>query len=84
MVQGNSYLAREAKVILNEVNSNKPSVMRGYVEVAGGKADVIITNPNGLHCEGCGIINSGRATFTTGKPEIKNGQVDNFKLKRVR
>ncbi|WGE92168.1 hemagglutinin repeat-containing protein [Actinobacillus genomosp. 1] len=81
MVQGNPYLARgEAKVILNEVNSNKPSVMKGYVEVAGKKADVIIANPSGLHCEGCGIINSGRATFTTGKPEIKNGQVDNFKV----
>ncbi|GAB1650176.1 hemagglutinin repeat-containing protein [Mannheimia haemolytica] len=81
MVQGNPYLARgEAKVILNEVNSNKPSVMKGYVEVAGKKADVIIANPSGLHCEGCGIINSDRATFTTGKPEIKNGQVDNFKV----
>ncbi|WP_165888222.1 hemagglutinin repeat-containing protein [Mannheimia granulomatis] len=81
LVQGNPYLARgEAKVILNEVNSNKPSVMKGYVEVAGKKADVIIANPSGLHCEGCGIINSDRATFTTGKPEIKNGQVDNFKV----
>ncbi|EXI62482.1 Large exoprotein involved in heme utilization or adhesion [Mannheimia granulomatis] len=81
LVQGNPYLARgEAKVILNEVNSSKPSVMKGYVEVAGKKADVIIANPSGLHCEGCGIINSDRATFTTGKPEIKNGQVDNFKI----
>uniref|UniRef100_UPI0009D72D3E two-partner secretion domain-containing protein n=1 Tax=Glaesserella parasuis TaxID=738 RepID=UPI0009D72D3E len=81
LIQGNPYLARgEAKVILNEVNSNKPSVMKGYVEVAGKKADVIIANPSGLHCDGCGIINSDRATFTTGKPEIKNGQVDNFKV----
>ena len=81
MVQGNPYLARgEAKVILNEVNSNNPSVMKGYMEVAGKKANVIIANPNGLHCEGCGIINSDRVTLTTGKPEIKNGQVDNFKV----
>ncbi|EQA10052.1 filamentous hemagglutinin family N-terminal domain protein [Glaesserella parasuis D74] len=81
LIQGNPYLARgEAKVILNEVNFNKPSVMKGYVEVAGKKADVIIANPSGLHCDGCGIINSDRATFTTGKPEIKNGQVDNFKV----
>ncbi|QTO01574.1 hemagglutinin repeat-containing protein [Aggregatibacter sp. 2125159857] len=81
MVQGNPYLARgEANVILNEVNSSNPSVMKGYMEVAGKKANVIIANPNGLHCEGCGIINSDRVTLTTGKPEIKNGQVDNFKV----
>ena len=37
-VQGNPYLARgEAKVILNEVNSANPSVLKGYVEVAGKK-----------------------------------------------
>ncbi|SUU38219.1 filamentous hemagglutinin outer membrane protein [Actinobacillus seminis] len=64
LITGNPYLARgEAKVILNEVNSSDPSVLKGYVEVAGKKADVIIANPSGLHCEGCGIINSNRATF---------------------
>ncbi|WP_171023765.1 hemagglutinin repeat-containing protein [Mannheimia varigena] len=82
-VTGNPYLARgEAKVILNEVNSNKPSVMKGYVEVAGKKADVIIANPSGLHCEGCGIINSDRATFTTGKPQIQHGNLDSFVVEK--
>ncbi|TEW28820.1 filamentous hemagglutinin N-terminal domain-containing protein, partial [Histophilus somni] len=80
-VTANPYLARgEAKVILNEINSSSPSVMKGYVEVAGGKADVIIANPSGLHCEGCGVINSGRVTLSTGKPEIKNGEVESFKV----
>ena len=66
-IQGNPYLAGgEAKVILNEVNSNHPSQLKGYVEVAGKKADVIIANPNGIHCQGCGIINAERASFTTG------------------
>ncbi|HGO5856895.1 TPA: filamentous hemagglutinin N-terminal domain-containing protein, partial [Mannheimia haemolytica] len=83
MVQGNPYLARgEAKVILNEVNSSKPSVMKGYVEVAGKKAEVIIANPSGLHCDGCGIINSDRATFTTGKPQINNGNLDSFVVEK--
>ncbi|WGE55454.1 hemagglutinin repeat-containing protein [Actinobacillus equuli subsp. equuli] len=83
MIQGNPYLARgEAKVILNEVNSNDPSVLKGYVEVAGKKADVIIANPSGLHCEGCGIINSDRATLTTGKPQIKQGNLDSFVVER--
>ncbi|WP_420914369.1 filamentous hemagglutinin N-terminal domain-containing protein [Actinobacillus equuli] len=83
MIQGNPYLARgEAKVILNEVNSNDPSVLKGYVEVAGKKADVIIANPSGLHCEGCGIINSDRATLTTGKPQIKQGNLDSFVVEK--
>ncbi|MCT8573348.1 hemagglutinin repeat-containing protein [Glaesserella parasuis] len=82
-VQGNPYLARgEAKVILNEVNSSDPSILKGYVEVAGKKADVIIANPSGLHCKGCGIINSDRATFTTGKPQIKNGHLDSLVVEK--
>ena len=79
MITGNPYLARgEAKVILNEVNSSDPSVLKGYVEVAGKKADVIIANASGLHCEGCGVINSDRTTFTTGKPQVVNGNLENF------
>lgn len=83
LITGNPYLARgEAKVILNEVNSSDPSVLKGYVEVAGKKADVIIANPSGIHCEGCGIINSNRATFTTGKPQIKNGNLESFVVEK--
>ncbi|MGX2986986.1 two-partner secretion domain-containing protein, partial [Ursidibacter sp. B-7004-1] len=82
-VQGNPYLARgEAKVILNEVNSNNPSVLKGYVEVAGKKADVIIANPSGLHCDGCGVINANRATLTTGKPQIQQGSLDSFVVEK--
>ncbi|PJG85968.1 hemagglutinin repeat-containing protein [Conservatibacter flavescens] len=83
LVQGNPYLARgEAKVILNEVTSNNPSVMKGYVEVAGKKAEVIIANPNGLHCDGCGIINADRATITTGKPQIHQGDIDSYRVEK--
>ncbi|QIM62818.1 hypothetical protein A1D29_05670 [Pasteurellaceae bacterium Orientalotternb1] len=82
-VQGNPYLARgEAKIILNEVNSNDPSLLKGYVEVAGKKADVIIANPSGIHCQGCGIINSDRATFTTGKPQIQHGNLESFVVEK--
>ncbi|WP_293730637.1 hemagglutinin repeat-containing protein, partial [uncultured Actinobacillus sp.] len=83
LVAGNPYLARgEARVILNEVNAANPSQLRGYVEVAGKKADVIIANPNGIHCDGCGVINSGRTTLTTGKPQIQNGQVTGFDVEK--
>ncbi|MBN6710200.1 filamentous hemagglutinin N-terminal domain-containing protein, partial [Haemophilus haemoglobinophilus] len=84
-IQANPYLAKgEAKVILNEVNSHDPSVLKGYVEVAGKKADVIIANPSGLHCDGCGIINAHRATFTTGQAQINNGHLEGFVVEKGR
>ena len=45
-VQGNPWLATgSARVILNEVNSTNPSQLRGYVEVAGPRTEVIIAKP---------------------------------------
>ena len=81
-VQGNPNLARgEAKVILNEVNSANPSRLKGYIEVAGKKADVVIANPSGIQCDGCGVINAGRTTLTTGKAEVENGQLKGYRVK---
>ena len=81
-VQGNPNLARgEAKVILNEVNSANPSRLKGYVEVAGKKADVVIANPSGIECDGCGVINAGRTTLTTGKAEVENGELKGYRVK---
>ncbi|WP_375677624.1 filamentous hemagglutinin N-terminal domain-containing protein, partial [Bartonella sp. AS69XJJH] len=59
-----------AKVILNEVTSSKRSALHGPGEVFGSPADVIIANPNGISCDGCGFINTPHATLTTGVPEI--------------
>ena len=81
-MQGNPNLARgEAKVILNEVNSANPSRLKGYVEVAGKKADVVIANPSGIQCDGCGVINAGRTTLTTGKAEVENGELKGYRVK---
>ncbi|WP_118791100.1 filamentous hemagglutinin N-terminal domain-containing protein, partial [Haemophilus haemolyticus] len=71
----------EAKVILNEVNSANPSRLKGYVEVAGKKADVVIANPSGIQCDGCGVINAGRTTLTTGKAEVENGELKGYRVK---
>ena len=80
-VQGNPNLAAgEATVILNEVNSSAPSRLKGYVEVAGQKADVVIANPSGIHCDGCGVINAGRATMTTGKAQLENGELKGYEV----
>ena len=70
-VQGNPWLAGgSARVILNEVNSANPSQLRGYVEVAGPRSEVIIANPAGIQVDGGGFINASRATLTTGTPQF--------------
>jgi filamentous hemagglutinin len=79
-VQGNPYLARgPARIIVNEVNSTHPSQLRGYVEVAGQRAEVIIANPAGIQVNGGGFINANRATLTTGTPQYNSaGSLESF------
>src|SRR5450830_1768147 len=80
-VQGNPWLAvGTAKVIVNEVNSSNPSYLRGYVEVAGDRAQVIIANPSGLFVGNAGFINSSRATLTTGTANIVGGALDSYRV----
>lgn len=80
-VAANPYLARgEAKVILNEVNSRDPSKLNGYIEVAGKRAQVVIANPAGITCDGCGFINANRSTLTTGKAIMQNGQLTGYQV----
>lgn len=78
----NSNLEGPASLILNEVISKNPSFLNGYIEVAGQKADVIIANPNGISCSGCGFINTGRATLTTGTPKFSDGVLTGFKVEQ--
>ncbi|WP_409284088.1 DUF637 domain-containing protein [Pseudomonas protegens] len=78
---GNSNLGgRAANVILNEVNGGSPSQLKGYTEVAGQSAHVIVANPYGVTCNGCGFINTPKATLTTGKPVIENGQIQRYQV----
>ncbi|NWA64880.1 hemagglutinin repeat-containing protein [Pseudomonas reactans] len=70
-----------ANVILNEVNGGSPSQLRGYTEVAGQSAKVIVANPYGISCNGCGFINTPNVTLTTGKPVIDNvGRLDHYQV----
>lgn len=81
-VQGNPWLAKgEAKVILNEVNSSNPSQLKGYLEVAGKSAQVVIANPSGLVCDGCGVINADRFTLTTGQAVMNQGYLESFRVR---
>ena len=79
-INGNRLLQNRAKVILNEVNSPNISQLNGYVEVAGQKAQVIIANPAGITCNGCGFINADRVTLTTGKPIMDNGKLQSYQV----
>ncbi|WP_432726181.1 filamentous hemagglutinin N-terminal domain-containing protein [Variovorax sp. W6] len=79
-VQGNPFLASgPARIILNEVNGGTPSQLRGYIEVGGQRAEVIIANPAGISVDGGGFINASRATLTTGTPQFNAvGGLDSF------
>lgn len=79
-VQGNPWLARgPARVILNEINGGSPTQLRGYLEVGGQRAEVIIANPAGISVNGGGFINASRATLTTGVPQLDaSGGLDSF------
>uniref|UniRef100_UPI003A8D7A1B two-partner secretion domain-containing protein n=2 Tax=Salmonella enterica TaxID=28901 RepID=UPI003A8D7A1B len=85
IIQGNDWLAKgEAKIILNEVNNRNPSQLNGFIEVAGKKADVIIANPAGITCNGCGFINADKAFLSAGKTRIENGKVNGFEVDKGR
>ena len=82
-VQGNPWLAGgSARVILNEVNSANPSQLRGYVEVAGQRAEVVIANPAGVAIDGGGFINASRVVLTTGTPILNDGSLDGYMVQR--
>ena len=81
IILGNANLQGQAAgLILNEVTGGNPSQLKGYTEVAGKSAHVIVANPHGIRCDGCGFLNTPRVTFSTGKPVVENGRLDRFSV----
>lgn len=74
-LQGNA-----AKVILNEVVSTNASLLLGQQEVFGIAADYVLANPNGITCNGCGFINTPRASIVVGKPVIDKDEIQQYLL----
>jgi len=83
-VNGNTRLnGKPAELIINEVTSGNRSELKGKLEVFGNKAGVMIANPNGITCDGCGFINTPSVTLTTGKPQFdKQGALDALEVKK--
>ncbi|RUS67726.1 tRNA nuclease CdiA-2 [Saezia sanguinis] len=82
-IQGNANFApgQSARIILNEVTSGNPSMLQGYIEVAGNRAEVIVANPAGIAVSGGGFINATSATLTTGKPIFAaSGHLEAFRV----
>ena len=76
----NLAVGRQASIILNEVTSNNRSVLAGFTEVLGGKAAVIVANPYGITCAGCGFINTDRVSLVTGTPNFTAGALSGFSV----
>lgn len=83
-VQGNSNMVNgTAKVIVNQVTSDAPTSMNGYLEVAGQKASVVVANPNGITVNGGGFLNTEHAVLTTGRPELDGtGNLQNYRVEQ--
>ncbi|CAG9241907.1 Filamentous hemagglutinin [Burkholderia diffusa] len=72
-----------ARIIINQVNSSNPSQLKGFVEIAGQRAEMIISNPSGLVVDGGGFINTSRAILTTGTPNLNaDGSLAGFNVTR--
>ena len=85
-VPGNPNMMRgSANVIVNEVTSHNPTEMKGFIEVAGRKASVVVANPNGITVDGGGFINTDRAVLTTGKTEYDSkGNLNSYRVEQGR
>jgi len=64
------FNGRAASLIINEVTSAIPSHLNGPLAVFGEPAKLVIANPNGITCNGCGFLNTPQVSLTTGRVQF--------------
>ncbi|WDY57002.1 hemagglutinin repeat-containing protein [Pseudomonas sp. PSKL.D1] len=69
------FQGHAASTILNEVVSRNASLIAGPQEIFGRPADYILANPNGITLNGGSFINTTRAGFLVGTPELQDEQL---------
>jgi filamentous hemagglutinin len=85
-VPGNPLMGHApARVIINQVTSGNPTRLLGMTEIAGGRANLVIANPAGITCSGCGFINTPRVSLATAHPAFNaDGSLAGFDVRRGR
>lgn len=82
-IDGNGNLrdSGAARIILNEVTGPRASALNGYVEVAGAAAQVVVANPYGITCSGCGFLNAPNVALVAGRPNLNpQGQLTGYTI----
>ena len=70
-VQANAALGgKNANLVLMQVTGGQASQLLGTTEVAGKGANLVLANPAGITCSGCGFLNAPRVTLATGTPTL--------------
>ncbi|WP_286906369.1 filamentous hemagglutinin N-terminal domain-containing protein [Roseovarius sp.] len=74
-IEGNPNLVpgQAADLWIGEVVGGNQTQLNGILEVGGQSMDVVLANEFGITCNGCGFVNTGRATLTTGTPRFGAG-----------
>ena len=76
----NITVGSEANLILFQVTGSSGSDLDGTIEVFGTEAGVIIANPNGIDCDGCGFINTNRVDLVTGTANFSGDDLTGFSI----
>ncbi len=82
-LSGNSNFTdgKTASIIVNEVTGKGSSLLQGKTEIFGARAEYILSNAFGIVCDGCGFVNTGGVTLTTGQVvSDAYGRIDHFNV----
>ncbi|MET3448152.1 filamentous hemagglutinin N-terminal domain-containing protein [Ralstonia sp. 1138] len=64
-----------ARTIVNQVTSTNPSLISGELSVAGPRANVVLSNPNGITVDGGSFVNTGHLALSTGQVSFTDVQI---------